>query len=337
MPAMFDSTKPLPVPDIGNTIINAQENKLPFQKLVKRGRAPWQMLQTWPLENYPTDAFDGTMDGADVTAFSSRTRSPVQCCAMLLRTGGVMATKLAQLTKDAGVDRKQEFAKQMTMDGLALARMREAQLLSTMEARIEAAPGTSWRTRGAFRWLSAAAQAVYPVPAAFRPDAQAVFEGALGAFTEERFEAMLEAMATQKGAPVEIKALVGLKLKRAMSNWAAKVTIASGEAATRAVNTDASAKKLVSIIDRFEFDAGVVYSMVSFFLARNVSDGLATAHSARSGLFLDTSMWEIAELQGPQAYQNPDLGGGPRGYHDCVFINKCLNPLGQGYALIGAD
>jgi len=63
MPAMFDSTKPLPIPDIGNTIINAQANKVPFQKMVKRGRAPWQMLQTWPLENYPDDAFDGTLDG----------------------------------------------------------------------------------------------------------------------------------------------------------------------------------------------------------------------------------------------------------------------------------
>jgi len=255
---------------------------------------------------------------------------------MLLRTGGVMATKLAQLTKDAGVDRKQEFAKQMTMDSLALGRMREAQLLSTMACRVESG-SDAYRTRGAFEWLKASAQALYPVPAAFRPSSDAVFTGALDAFSESRFELMLEAMATQKGSPVDLKALVGLKMKRAMSAWGSKATVESGEAALRSTNTDASAKRLVSAIDRYEFDAGVVYAMVSFFLARDVTDGAATAYTGRSGLFIDTSMWEIAELQGAQAYQNPDLGGGPRGYHDTVYINKCLNPLGQGYALISAD
>jgi hypothetical protein len=99
--------------------------------------------------------------------------------------------------------------------------------------------------------------------------------------------------------------------------------------ALQSYNLTAADKALVQIVNTFEFDAGVVTTIPNFNLARDIDTGAATAYSPRSGLFVDMSMWNFAALQGYENADLPDLGGGPRGYIDVVYLIRCLNALGQ--------
>ena len=334
--ALFDSAKPLPIPEIGNVIFNTQSAAVPFTRLLRKEPGnPNQMLQEWPMELYPDRGYVGTADGADVTSYSHFTRHPAKSFAMLLRTEGVKVTKLAQLTVDAGVGRKQEMARQLLVDGKVLAQMMERSCLSILDMREEDRTDPSnvipYRSRGAGSWLNSSAQGVNPVHASFRPAEAAYRTDPLDELTPDAVESMLEAMSIQRKQKVDLKVICGTKFKRAMSLWGEKVPVESGEQVVQAFNIDKKEQKFLSAINRFEFDSGSFYTLPpSFYLACNEATGEPTDYSTRSAYFVDTSMWSLRYLQEPRAFENPDLGGGPRAYHDVVFVLACKNPMGQG-------
>jgi hypothetical protein len=101
-------------------------------------------------------------------------------------------------------------------------------------------------------------------------------------------------------------------------------------------NMDAEDKKLMRIVDFFEFEGGKVRMFPSWYMLHTASTGAATANSIRSGIFLDLKMWELCYLDAPAAWKEPAKSGGPRGYHDAIYLLKCLNPTGQGYANIAS-
>jgi hypothetical protein len=74
---------------------------------------------------------------------------------MLLRTAGWQATKLANLTRTAGVTKEQ--ARQKSDDALILALMHEKQVLSSMDTQAESG-ADPYQSRAVFSWLSDTAQ-----------------------------------------------------------------------------------------------------------------------------------------------------------------------------------
>jgi hypothetical protein len=329
MPGMYETDVPLKLLEMGDTIFIAESEKTPFSRLVKRGKKPAEMLSEWPCQIYEDAAFTGTLDGTDISTFSHTTRQKLSGYGMLLRTGGWQVTRLAQLIRAAGI--KSEKAKQAADDAIGLARMMEKQLLSTLDTRAESG-GDTYRSRGAFSWLSSDAQSVLPVPSDFRPASGCHYTSALASFAASSMETMLEAMATAKKGPVDLAGYVGIKLKVQMSGWAQRHVedINTAQALTR-YNLNANEKKILRVVDFFQFDAGLVHTFAHWYLAHTEGTGASTDYTSRSGLFLDMDMWELNFLQAPTAWQVEDQGGGPRGFHDAVYILKCLNPLGQGY------
>jgi len=329
MAGMFEADQPMKIAELGDTIFIAESEKTPFTRLVKRGSTPKQMLSQWPVQKYPRRKFGGTMDGTDIATFTKTTREQMEAYAMWIMTEGWMVSKLANLTYTAGVQKK-EMAKQAKDDALILAQMIERQVLSNVDTAVEAAPATPFRSRAAFSWLSNTAQAVKPVPANFRPAAAAWYDGALASFLPANLEAMLASAAGEKKSPVDLTGFVGLLLKAQMSKWAQlnEAASATDQALTR-YNLNASEKKLINVVDMFEFDAGMVNTIPSFYLHATEADGEDSDYTTRSGLFLDLTMWELSFMQTPAGYKLPPQSGGPRGYHDAVYILKCLNPLGQ--------
>jgi hypothetical protein len=328
MPGMYEVDQPMKIAELGNTIFCAESDKTPFSRLLKRGKKPVQMLSEWPVQAYPRRGFAGTIDGTDITAFSKTTRVPLESYAMWMMSQGWMVSKLAQLTQTAGV--KNEQAKQAADDSLLLAQQIERQLLSDMDTQAEA-DANAYQSRGAFSWLATAEQTTKPVPAAFRPGAACVYTSALASFLPANMNAMLTAMSKARRGPVDLTAFVGIDLKSQMSSWPQKQYAAQGaEVAALQFNLDASEKKLMQIVDFFEFDAGKVKAVPSYYLLCDKTTGEDSAYTAKSGIFVDLAMWEINFLQEPTSWVEQPKSGGPRGYHDAVYILKCLNPLGQG-------
>jgi hypothetical protein len=334
MPGLYERDVNLKIQEVGDSIFIAESEKTPFSRLLKRGKKPENMLSSWPVQKYPARKFKGQMDGTDISTFASTTTETLEAYAQWMMTEGWLVSRLAQITKAAGV--KDQKAKQMTDDGLILAQMIEKQLLSSMDTAKEAQPGTPFQSRGVFSWLATAAQASNPVPVNFRPASACVYTSTLALFRPSSMEAMLTAAATAKKSPVDLTGFVGIKLKAQMSAWAQRQDDVGSQTAIESYSMDASEKKLSHVVDFFEFDAGNVNTIPSFYLLNDSTTGEATANSTLSGAFLDLSMWELSFLENPSAYQEPPKSGGPRGYHDAIYILKCLNPLGQCIANIAS-
>lgn len=331
MPGIYDADKTaaLRVLELGDTIFIAESEKVPFSRLLKRGDKPKQMLATWPVQAYPTRAFGGTLDGTDMTSFTHTNRDALEAYGMWLRTDGWQVSKLSNLTATAGVPVGKEKAKQATDDSLIMAQMIERVLLSANDQTAESG-GTPYRVRGAFSWLSPSAQTVKPVPAPYRPGSASQYTGAIASLTATLFENLLEQAATEKKGPVNLTGYVGIDLKRKMTDWAVHDSdFSSTNAALQSYNINASEKKLIRTVDMFQFDSGSVMTFLSWYLACTEGTGETSTYSPKSGLFVDLDMWELCFHQAPQSYELEDQGGGPRGYHDAVFMLKCLNPLGQ--------
>jgi len=333
MPAIHDRDKleALRVAELGDVIYKVQPENTPFIRLLPRGPAPEQMLATWPIEGNPRAGFDGTPDGFDIQEFNSTNRDKMESYGMWMMTDGWMATRLANLTSTAGVARKKEEARQRARDALKLALMGEAQVLSDMDAQKEVpSENKVYRSRGAFSWMSATEQSVLPVPAAYRPPSASVYTGALASRESTGFEDMLQASALLVEDRLDLMGFVGLRLKRQMSLWASRVVgVQSGEQFLDARNMSQSDKKLVRVIDFFEFEAGTVKTALSYNLLRDATTGAVTDYSSRSGLFLNLKKWELRFLDPPAGYKMPHGSGGGRGYHDQVHMLCCKLPLGQ--------
>lgn len=330
MPGMYESDQPLKVAELGDTIFIAESEKTPFSRMLRRAsRVPNQMLAQWPAQNYPDRAFGGTVDGTDLDTFENTTRGTIQAYGQWMLTEGWMVSKLANVTRAAGVGRN-ERGKQAADDALILARMIEKQLLSADDTQLEAKPATAYQSRGVFSWLATSAQSTLPVPADFRPSSSCVYSSALASFKPSNMVTMLEAASDAKKGPVDLMGYVGIKLKRQMTTWSEKDTAVSSSIQNlQAFNIDQREKRLIQVVDFFEFDAGMVRTIPSWFLYCTQATGAASDYTSRSGVFLDLKMWEIGFFQQPSSWIEPPKSGGPRGYHDAIYILKCLNPLGQ--------
>lgn len=336
MAGIYEVDQVLKVAEVGDSIFIAQSDKVPFSRLLKRGKKPVNMLSSWPVQVYPDRAFAGTDDGSDIATFEHTNRESIEAYGIWMRTAGWMVSRLANLTSTWGVKGKEE-AKQAKDDALLLAQMIEKQLLSSSDMQLGAGAGTPYRSRGAFSWLNPSAQGVKPVPASYRPAAACAYSSTVAAFLPSAMEAMLEAAATQKKESVDLTGYVGIKLKTQMSTWAQRhVEDVNTAQALQKYNLDAEDKKLLRVVDFFEFDAGTVKVFPSWYLLCTEGTGAVTANSPRSGLFLDMDMWELCFLDQPTAWLEPPKSGGPRGYHDAVYLLKCLNPTGQCYADIAS-
>lgn len=327
MPGMYERDLSLKVLNLGDTIFNAESKDTPLTRLMPRGKKPEGMLCSWPVEKYRREGLGGTLDGTDKTSYSKTDREAIEAYAQWFRSEGYMVSRLAQLTATAGVPVAKEKANQATKDAISLAKKIERALLSIMDTQAESG-GDAFQIRGILKWLDTAAQTNKPVPAGYRPSSE--FTGALSTLTPSEFEVLLEQASDEKEGAVDLLGVVGIKLKRRMSTWAQRDTEASATAAAlQSFDMKASDKKLIQVVDVFEFDAGMVKVVPSWNIACDVATGAATAYTPRSGVFVDLSMWELCWLDQPGTYENPDLGGGPRGWHEAVGILKCKNPLGQ--------
>lgn len=319
------------IQEIGDAIYIADSAKTPFTRLLKRGKRPNQMLCEWEVQKYPDRAFTGTVDGTDVTQYTHTTPVKIQGYAMLLRTEGWMVTVLAQLTKAAGVKNPQ--AKQAADDAVILAQMHEKQVLSNLDLQAESGV-TPYRSRGVYQWLNSSAQGTLPIDSGYRPNSANHYTGAVASYAPSSCVTQLNSMANEKKGPVDLTMFAGIELKGQMSTWPQR-SIGSdvGVSSLLAFNIDASEKKLIQAVDEFEFDAGTLRVLPTWYGACTEGTGAASAYTPKSGAMVDLSMWELCYMLPPSTFEGVNAGGGPRGWHELVAILKCLNPLGQGYVL----
>lgn len=312
--------------------------KYPFLALLKRRRKPVQMDANWPVASVDDEDFNGIMDGADVEDFDNQSRDSLKTRCQELRAT-YKVTQQAELTKSWGV--KDELKWQASQALLKLKLKMERAALSNIDTYKQAGADQPSQMRGLFRWLENAAGSInseYPIGDDYRCSSDCEYTGVLSDFGEGDLDDMLIAAAQDINASVVWDAQLGIKLKDQMDSF----TQYDGDASEtnvslRRFNQNASDKSSLRKVDFFEFSAGTVRAHVNYNLYRAQGTGAAQDESSRSGLFLNMDVLRAAFFKALNSQRLPNLGGGPRGYHQVIMAVINAMPKGQARAVISTD
>lgn len=314
--------------DIADIVANIESENTPFVSMLKKEKKPNQKKMDYQAEAYPDAPFDGVMDGADVSAYESVSRGLLTAMQQKFRRPW-QVSDFADETEVAGLP-KGEKGRQKAAAATILKFMLENRFLSAEECSVDNGVAVPNETRGAFKWLEDSAQAVYPVPAAFLTKAASRHTGALSTLDEAAFKLLMASAYADRKQVSSLDGFVGLNLKSLFDNWTVKAETGSATVyPVRTFNADLKDRAVINIVDFLKFSTGTVRLHLSSRLHLTSATGAASAYTPNSGLFLDMKMWSMAYMRAPGMRELPDLGGGPRGFADCIAGLKCLNPLGQ--------
>ena len=324
MAGIYETTQVGKREDLGDEIYNVDADATPFTSLIKTGERLKQMAFSYPAEVLPDRAFEGTLDGTDVSAYNSVTRYIIEAVAQLFRETW-QVTNLANATDAAGVGRNEKgHQKALAVTNLKI--MMERRFLSNEECAVESSP-TPFATRGALLWIDDSAQGTKPVNAVLRPHSST--QGASSTLTEAEFIAMLvAAYRDRKGNRLDLDGFVGTSLKTTFDNWSVLIPVSSNMP-VRQLTGPISAKEIVNQVDTLRTTVGTVRLHVSPNIAYTAATGAESSYTPYSGLFVDLKMWRKRFLIPMSNRELPDLGGGPRGLIEAACGLACLNPKGS--------
>lgn len=328
MAGMFETDQVGKIPDLADIVSNVESEECPFTSMIPKLNKPLQAMQTWQLEQYPTDGHAGVMDGADADEFQSTPRSEAQGRSQKVWNNPAVSD-FAGEAKIAGLS-KGEMANQIAKSLVRTKKIIERRCLSNEECSIDNGVDVPNETRGIFRWLQAAAQSVYPVPEAFRVPSACIISGALAAtVTEAAFKTASRAAFKQRKGKRNTHGFVGIDLKAVFSDWAVYTATVSNFEAVRQFNADMANKTIQMSIDILDMDTGKVTLHPTSYLYTNEADGSDSAHTHRSGVFVDMDMLGLGYTRWPSVKRLENKGGGERAIVDAIFAMICRNPLGS--------
>ena len=276
--------------DKADAIFRAYEDQTPFVSSLPKGKRLKDVMAMWTVDAQGNAYDPAVAEGADATATPASVQpKALYARAQIWRSERWFVTRTAEAVEQTDV--ASEIAKQKARCLEKFMLSIESGLLSYQEA---VATGTR-KTRGLLRWAQNSAQAVDPVDEALRPTSSMLHTTALANLTVTVFQNML---------------------KRHMTTWGKVVDIASNQAAVQHYNINAMEKRLISMIDFFEFDAGSVRTMVSDYLACDTTSLAETDFSPRTGIFYAPDRVRIRWLRPIEHFDQDDEGGGKRGYYE---------------------
>lgn len=297
--------------DKADAIFRAYEDQTPFVSSLPKGKRLKDVMAMWTVDAQGNAYDPAVAEGTDATATPASVQpKALYARAQIWRSERWFVTRTAEAVEQTDV--ASEIAKQKARCLEKFMLSIESGLLSYQEA---VATGTR-KTRGLLRWAQNSAQAVDPVDEALRPTSSMLHTTALANLTVTVFQNMLEASRLQLRKKPTLVGKVGIKLKRHMTTWGKVVDIASNQAAVQHYNINAMEKRLISMIDFFEFDAGSVRTMVSDYLACDTTSLAETDFSPRTGIFYAPDRVRIRWLRPIEHYDQDDEGGGKRGYYE---------------------
>jgi uncharacterized protein DUF5309 len=319
--------------DFADVIAMVDYKDTPFSSMVPKGTEPANTLYDWQMDAYPAPALGGVVDGVDVV-----TTDYVNPAARRAKAHGriqkfrnaFLVSDLAQNVSDvAGVGKRGELQRAVKMSIVAIKRSMELTFCSDQDSQVD--NGTvPYLTRGMGAWVNAGevtiTDAATACPAGFVTPAASVITKTTATTLESDFNNMMQSIYAQTGQQKTFDLLCGTSLKSLFSGFAAWVPSAVTTVPLRRFNQDANSRAIVNTVDSWEGDFGRINLVLSLFLG---GTGIANVVNGR-GYMCDWDQLELRYNRMPGYQENPNLGGGPRGYVDAVAGLVVYNPLGLG-------
>jgi hypothetical protein len=281
---------------------------------------------SWQADEYKDPSFDGVLTNADVATFedASSSRALLSGRAMKFRRS-IKVDDYTQISDIAGIGKNKAFAHSVSKSLVELKRDIESAVCSDRDSQ-EQASTSPYRTRGLGSWINASAQTDLPVAAAFRTPSGSINTTATASLTESEVQAVLQSMYQVTGTMNSMMLVCGPELKRAFTNFTrfAGGTDNKAGLSIRTFSQSAESKKIVSSIDSFHGDFGVLDIVPSLFLAKDQAE----ASQLRRGYVLSSDMLELRYGRRPRFQELEDMGGGKRALVDAIAALVCMNPKG---------
>lgn len=334
MPQLMEKSQVGVRESLADLIVCAESDVTPYIAMAKKGKKPGKVTHDWQVKAYLDGGHVGVLDGKDATEFVHNPRERLHGVSQKLWHNPAVSD-FAEESDVAGL-KKGEGKGQVADALISLSRKMEKRMLSAEDCKLEAAPAVPNETRGIFSWLSATAQALYPVPEAYRPTDTQIYTGTLANFKESSLIAMATAAYKQRKGKANVKGIVGIDLKNAFTNFSKYSDDVANKTNVRTFQSVSGDKSIISTIDRVTLDSGTIDLMLSSFLYTDPTTGNDTAYTHKSGVFLDTRMIELLYTRMPRTMALPYAGGGYKWICDTIVMHTLQNPVGMFAATINS-
>ena len=320
MAALFERTQVGKREDLADYISLVDAKDTPIVSMVPKGSKPGNTLLQWQADNMPSPQSTGSVDGVDVSSYENLNsgRALINNYIQVFQRAIRVSPLAVDVSIVAGL--RDELAG-MIAKGIKLLK-RDMELTVSSDNDMQADNGTvPYLTRGLGSWIQNGAQALNPVPSAFRTPSASINTTATGSFAETDAQGVLTSIYGQTGQFKTYDTVVGTSLKRAFSNLL-YTTTASGTNQYQSIRTftrDAGADVYSASVDVFNGDFGSLRLHPSTFLP-----------NAFRGYVLDMDLLELRYTNMPEVTELPDAGGGPARLIKAVAGLVVKNPLGLG-------
>lgn len=320
MAALFERTQVGKREDLADYISLVDAKDTPIVSMVPKGSKPGNTLLQWQADNMPSPQSTGSVDGVDVSSYENLNsgRALINNYIQVFQRAIRVSPLAVDVSIVAGL---RDELSGMIAKGIKLLK-RDMELTVSSDNDMQADNGTvPYLTRGLGSWIQNGAQALNPVPSAFRTPSASINTTVTGSFAETDAQGVLTSIYGQTGQFKTYDTVVGTSLKRAFSNLL-YTTTASGTnqyQSIRTLNRDASSDVYSASVDVFNGDFGSLRLHPSTFLP-----------NAFRGYVLDMDLLELRYTNMPEVTELPDAGGGPARLIKAVAGLVVKNPLGLG-------
>ncbi|HET9374321.1 MAG TPA: DUF5309 family protein [Chthoniobacterales bacterium] len=317
--------------DFADVIAMIDFKNTPFSSMCPKGSEPVNTIYDWQMDAYDDPVLGGIIDGKDVvdTDYVNPAARRAKAHGRIQKfRKAFMVSDMAQNVSDvAGIGRHGEMQRAIKKSILELKRSMEATFCSDQVSQADNGSTLAYLTRAVGNWVSNAAGTDLPTPAAFVTPTASILTMTTATMLEDDVNGAMQSIYSQTGQQKDFDLICGTNLKKRFSSFAAWVPSAVSTVPLRRFNQDADSKAIINTVDFWQGDFGGVKLILSLFLAYD--SAVANVRNGR-GYLIDWDQFELRYNRMPGYKENPDLGGGPRGYVDAVCGLVVYNPLGLG-------
>jgi hypothetical protein len=319
--------------DWANFVTNVEMAETPFLDWLPLGNKPTNVLYSYQADKYRDPKENSQVNGQRVSGFKSagETRDRLRALVHYLSNAAAVPMLNEDVSDVAGMPQG-ELASEINKGTKELSRDLEAHVLDRYDHR-EDNQLVGYKTRSVGSWVDTAQQALFEVPAGFRPPAASCSTVATASLTENTILDILESIGKVTKAPRTKTGFVGPKLKRAFNNMPLFIptgTLVGGTptGATGVVySKDLSKREIARIIESYRSDYGQVDLVISQFQTYFQGNQIEKDYT---GYFLHQEMWELRWHKKPKWTEKAYEGGAYEAFCEAVPMLVCKNPSGEG-------
>lgn len=313
------------------SVIDAKQT--PFLSMVSRGKKPRASEVEWHADAYADPREDAIVDGTDVDATDyenhAANRAKISMYLHQQRRTARIGRVASRISDVAGI--KDELSNSLEKKTTELRRDMERVMLSDNEC-VLGTTSVAAETRGLGKWVQSGAQAVLPVPAAYRTPAAQNITTAMASFAESDIQDLTQAIWDETGGSANLMTFCGSTWKRTFTDMLTSVQAAEGTTTStpygtqRVFNNAQGANRISNSVTILAGDFGEIQAVPCPFIGMTST---ATVDKDRA-YFLDMDKIKLCIGWDPTPEYYEDRGGGPRFMLEVLYLLSVTNPLGMG-------